>query len=66
MSRANVRRGSDGKWRKWQLVSASSLGMIDPEEAHQRRSDGSRHDWMVWVVTGVYNTKGQAYRSMRK
>jgi hypothetical protein len=48
----------DGKWRRWEMRSAVSLGLHDPEEA-----DLLKNDWLVPVVTGVYNTRKEVFKN---
>jgi hypothetical protein len=62
MSRHIRQSPVDGKWRRWELKSAVTLGWQDPEDAAQKRSDGSRCEEFVQVCTGVFDTKQQAKR----
>ena len=52
----------DGKFRRWHLVWASQLGMIDQEEANMKRSDGSSMDWLVPVCTGVADKRREFFK----
>lgn len=62
MSRHIRQSPVDGKWRRWELISAVQLGMQDPEEAYQPRGDGTTMEYFVQTCTGVFNTKAQAKR----
>lgn len=46
----------DGRFRKWEQKWASSLGLIDQEEAEEMRSD-----YLVWVVTGSYKSRREVF-----
>lgn len=68
-SRFDLRRSPvDGMWRRWELRWASSVNdpygqpaLLDPEDAEQKMSDGTRHDYKVWVVTGVFRTRKEVF-----
>lgn len=62
MSRHIRQSPVDGKWRRWELKSAVTLGWQEPEDAHQKRSDGSSYEEFVQVCTGVFDTKAKAKR----
>lgn len=57
--RAQVRRSPvDGKFRRWELRSALSLGLITQEALSLKEAI----DTPVPVCTGVYKTRGEAFR----
>lgn len=46
---------SDGKMNRWELRSAKSLGIVDPEAP-------TSWDYDVWVITAVYKTRKEAFK----
>lgn len=58
----NVRRRAvDGKFLRWELMSMSELDIL-PEPA--KGKDGKMHpsfDHQVWVVTGIFNSRKEAF-----
>jgi hypothetical protein len=52
----------DGKFRRWEKKWASALGFISREEAWKTRSDGTHHDWEVWVCTGVFKSRREVFK----
>jgi hypothetical protein len=63
MARLQARRSPvDGKFRRWEKKWASALGFISQEDAWQVRSDGTHHDWEVWVCTGVFKSRREVFK----
>lgn len=53
------KRAYDGRFVVWQQMAAGYVQGEDPVDVHN-----SVHlQTPVWVVTGVYDTRGQAYRA---
>jgi hypothetical protein len=48
------RREYDGKYLRWQLMSQSQLGLQEPDAPHC-------FDHKLWVVTGVFDTRKEAF-----
>jgi hypothetical protein len=55
------RRSFDGLFNRWEQINASELGVLPTTV---RGLDGRDHkpaDYQVWVVTGVYTDRKQAF-----
>lgn len=50
------KRAGDGKFIKWEQRTLSELGILPEVE---REIPG--YDHLVWVVTGVYNSRKEAF-----
>ena len=67
MARFEVkRRDGDKKFNKWEKKWASELGILEAEDGSLRDHKGELRDYLVWVITGVFNSRGQAYREAKQ
>lgn len=46
------KRAFDGKWVRWEHRTLSSLKLLEEAE---------HYDHLVWVVTGVFNSRREAF-----
>lgn len=51
------KRKADGMWVRWEQIASSELGIVDREAVEQ----GAAYDHVLWVITGVYKTRKQAF-----
>lgn len=53
------KREFDGKWVRWEHRTLSSLGVLPMVEVEGKEVPG--YDHLVWVVTGVFNSRREAF-----